>query len=208
MQFLSGHRRMNDSLIVGIATIVLICGMLSHTASAAARKLDGTCINPWVFFDLGDTLIDTKTTNFEKVYFLPNAYEHLQELKAKKYKIGLIVNVPEDFGPDDQTKLVKLKNMVAAKWTDTKQFDWSIFADRILLPKTNAERKPSPILFERAKSMALVEHCAALFEGESAEEVRAASAVGMHGFVVGTSKGFFMTVDRVARLFRINRKKS
>ena len=81
------------------------------------------CHHPWVFFDLGDTLIDVKSRKGKDVQYLPGAAEYLADLRSKGYHIGLITNVPENWGPDHRTKVQVLKKGTPADVESLRTFE-------------------------------------------------------------------------------------
>lgn len=72
------------------------------------------CDKAFVFFDLGDTLIDTHTHDYNPMFLHQNTLEHLNLLKANGHPLGLITDVPESWGRD-QTDVLKIKDYFTAK---------------------------------------------------------------------------------------------
>jgi len=135
---------------------------------------------PWIFFDLGNTLIDQKREK-KKLFYMPGALGYLKDLKKLGYRIGVISNIPEKFGTNYTNKLKSLKHYVSKNWKDSESFDWNVF-DKIILPLNDRERKPAPTLFSRAISVA--GNCPLLFMSENPLEVKAASDLGFSTFQV------------------------
>lgn len=129
---------------------------------------------PWVYFDLGDTVIST--SDMKHLHYFKGAREYMDELKRQGFKIGIITNIPETFGMDYDEKLLTLKKVIADGWDEVEPFDWSVY-DEIILPLKNSELKPAPTLFMKAISHA--NGCPAAFIGESPKEITAADNVGM-----------------------------
>lgn len=144
---------------------------LAFSLSASAAPV----AKPWLFFDLGKTLID-HTPQYADMRFLPGAADYLAALSGDGYRLGLLVNWPEEEGQGDREKLELLKAFVAPRWVDSRPLDWSLF-DAVLFPPKTPYEKPHPYLFEKA--LRLAAPCPALFQGELEEEVRAATLAGM-----------------------------
>ena len=129
---------------------------------------------PWVYFDLGDTIVNTKDMNHIK--YMKGAREYLKDLKREGFKIGIVSNIPENWGMDYDEKLLTLKKIIQDGWDEEEAFDWSIY-DEIILPLKNTEMKPAPTLF--LKAIAKAQSCPSAFIGESPKEILAAQNVGM-----------------------------
>src|SRR5690606_22493812 len=117
------------------------------------------CQKPWVFFDLGNTIL--RSNPGEKMAYNAGAHEYLRALKQRGFRIGLITNVPEKWGPTSKEKIRSLKRAVAREWTrDPKStaMDWTDFSDAlILVPPREECRKPAPYLFRSALSQVMLE---------------------------------------------------
>jgi len=164
----------------------ILTGNLSSSGFAPAHA--ATCSRPWLFFDLGNTLIDTR--DWSHVTHLPGAKDYLIRLKAAGYSLGLIANIPEDWGTTEAEKLQALKANVAKDWAEAEPFDWDLFTC-VLVPLKNAERKPAPALFLRAQESA--DGCPTIYQGEDSTEVQAANSLGMRSYQVGQpAKPFFL----------------
>ncbi|MGZ3787860.1 MAG: HAD hydrolase-like protein [Bacteriovorax sp.] len=129
---------------------------------------------PWVYFDLGDTIVNTK--DMKHLKYMKGAREYMEELKREGFKIGIISNIPENWGLDYNEKLQSLKKVIQDGWDEDRPFDWTVY-DEVILPLKNTEMKPAPTLFLRAMSIA--ESCPSAFIGESPKEIAAAKDVGM-----------------------------
>lgn len=129
---------------------------------------------PWVYVDLGDTIVNT--SDMKHIKYMTGAREYIEDLKQEGFKIGIISNIPEEWGLTFEQKLKRLKEVIASGWDDSAPFDWGVF-DQVILPLKNDEMKPNPTLFLKAIEKA--EGCPSLYVGESAKEITAAKAVGM-----------------------------
>ncbi|MBI3558562.1 MAG: hypothetical protein HY074_20015 [Deltaproteobacteria bacterium] len=172
-----------------IALILAVTGSLSAHAA---------CDKPYIFFDLGNTLVDTKTYDFEKIMYMPGAYNYLRELKSHGYPLGMIVNIPESWGARREEKMAALKKFIADKWTDSAPMAWELFDAGILIPMKDAQRKPAAVLFEAAASIAARAGCPAIYEGEEIQEMAPAKAAGMKPYLAGSEANtFFLSVERI-----------
>jgi len=152
-----------------LSRILFFIGLFSiHTKTHAQDK------RPWVYFDLGDTVVNTK--DMKHLKYMKGAREYIEELKREGFHIGIISNIPEDFGMDYDEKLQTLKKVIADGWTEDRPFDWTVY-DEIILPLKNTEMKPAPTLFIKAISKA--ESCPSMYVGESPKEIAAAKNAGM-----------------------------
>ncbi|MFH8987826.1 hypothetical protein [Streptomyces sp. NPDC017940] len=169
----------------------LLSAALCATASAAAPEVAGggtgtaavaparAC--PIVYFDLGETLVHTAadgTTGYQ-----PGAAAYLRALRERRVPVGLITNVPSSWGATDAERAARLRQEVDATWRGSTPFPWEDFGGRVLTPRTEAERKPAPTLWQRAKAGS--GRCLVVHQAETAEEVRAASEVGFVPYQVG-----------------------
>jgi len=163
---------------VGLLCLVLAlpCPCLAHGADREA---------PWIFFDLGKTLIDHKK-DFSEMRYLPGAHAYLKNLKASGFHLGILLNWPENEGTGNAEKLRLLKEYVAARWTDQEPPDWDLF-DAVLFPPKDEYRKPHPFLFIEALRTAAPQ--AALYQGEDPEENRVARSLGLAAHCISNSKG-------------------
>lgn len=157
-----------------------------------------TCEKPFVFFDLGNTVLDTETHNFEKIFYVPGALEYLLKLRQEGFRVGLLVNVPESWGANEIEKLQTLKDFVAKTWSDPRPMDWELFDAGVFFPASNKERKPDPALFKRAARLARAQSCPIVYQGEADDELRVAESVGIRTYRVGQgSRPFFMPIERL-----------
>jgi phosphoglycolate phosphatase-like HAD superfamily hydrolase len=156
---------------------------LAGSAWAQARAEFPTapgCDAGWIYFDLGNTLIDTR--DWDHLKYFPETQAYLAQARALGYHLGLITNVPESWGKTAAEKITRLKAEVQAGFKDPgTSFDWSPFED-IFVPLTDAERKPAPILFERA--LAAHATCPHEYQGDEADQCAAADHVGLESYQV------------------------
>jgi FMN phosphatase YigB (HAD superfamily) len=155
------------------------------------------CKHPWVFSDLGaKTLVDTSRYDFDTdtgdIDPVPGSQEYLAALGKAGFTVGLIVNVPEEWGRDDDQKIFRVIDMIDKAWTGAAPFPWGQigkitgtgvdrhFAGRYLVPDRDAHRKPDPYLFRKAVSLA--RPCKTFYMSAIAEEVPAARAAGMAAY--------------------------
>lgn len=150
-----------------ILRLLFLMSIFSSYVKAEDKK-------PWVYFDLGDTVINT--SDMKHLRYMPGAREYMDELKREGFKIGIITNIPEAWGMDYEEKLLTLKKVIQEGWDELNPFDWGIY-DEIILPLKNSEMKPAPTLFLKAISKAGV--CPSAYIGESPKEITAASQAGM-----------------------------
>ncbi|MFF3692832.1 hypothetical protein [Streptomyces sp. NPDC002221] len=178
-------------LMLGAA---LASTVLCATASAAAPPTGGGAAGqgatrsanaqrpcPVVYFDLGETLVHTAEDG--STSYLSGAAGYLRALREHHIEVGLITNVPPSWGATDAERAARLRQEVDATWRGPAPFAWRDFGDRILTPRTEAERKPAPALWQRA--MAASGHCRLVYQAETAEEVGAAAAQGFVPYQVG-----------------------
>ncbi|MFI5963633.1 hypothetical protein ACIA8J_15815 [Streptomyces asoensis] len=136
---------------------------------------------PVVYFDLGETLVHTADDG--STAYLPGAASYLRTLRERHIRVGLITNVPPSWGTTDAERAARLRTEVDATWRGPTAFAWADFGDRIRTPRTEAERKPSPVLWQRAKEDS--GGCRVVYEAETAQEVSVASSVGFVSYQVG-----------------------
>jgi hypothetical protein len=195
-----------------------------------AEATASSCKKAHLYFDLGQTLVDTDTHKYKPMFyfrlnahqhseaaFFPSAREYLEELVWRGYKLGLLADIPGDWGVNypaaepvrhlPTAKVLRTMAFLAgqhpednASW-EGQPFDWSPFArihgngadrfvtGRVFLPQSNAERKKagSLALFQRAVEAAGAEGCPALFQGEQEKEMELAEKAGMIPFWVGNT---------------------
>ncbi|MEU5210030.1 hypothetical protein [Streptomyces sp. NPDC020742] len=147
--------------------------------SADAQGRNGRCVV--VYFDLGETLVHTDDAG--SMRYMPGAAAYLRALRAHHIPVGLITNVPPSWGHTDAERAAKLKSEVAKGWKDSRPFAWSDFGDRIFTPRTEAERKPAPALWERARKAE--GPCRVVYQAETTEEVQVGAAQGFLAYQIG-----------------------
>ncbi len=178
--FMPVIERERSSIGVAVIAFILLTGCASHDERVVNRD--------WVFFNLGNTLIDLSQGRGNQSY-MPGAKQHLEQLRAKGYHLGLISNIPPDWGTTHQERLARLKNEVRRGWKDSIPFSWDEF-ELILLPANKEEAKPSPVLFRRALEAAMEMGGRAFFQGESQADVEVAAKTGLESFqIILTDQG-------------------
>ncbi|MGZ3768732.1 MAG: HAD family hydrolase [Bdellovibrio sp.] len=181
--------------------VALLCPIY---ASAQFNKLKKNVEKAsWIYFDLGDTVIDTK--DMKHLHYLNGAREYLEDLKRNGFKVGLITNIPETWGTDYQEKFQTLKKMISDGWSEASPFDWTVF-DEVILPLKNEEMKPKPTMYMKAINRA--EGCPCAFVGENSKEVEAANSFGMAGkLFVANDPELYIPVDKVNEYLKENYKR-
>ncbi|MDD4974517.1 MAG: HAD hydrolase-like protein [Bacteriovorax sp.] len=150
-----------------LSQLLFFMSLFTFKAGAQDKK-------PWVYFDLGDTVVNTK--DMKHLKYMKGAREYMDELKREGIKIGIISNIPENWGMDYDEKLQSLKKVIQDGWDEDRPFDWSVF-EEVILPLKNSEMKPAPTLF--LKAISKTESCPSVYIGESPKEIAAARDVGM-----------------------------
>ncbi|MEV5595510.1 hypothetical protein [Streptomyces sp. NPDC052496] len=168
------------SVMVGTAASAAVPVEVSHGVPAGVRTASVRgCAT--VYFDLGETLVHTAADS--SISYLPGAAAYLRALRERHIKVGLITNVPSSWGKTDAERAAALKKEVDGAWKGSVPFAWGDFGDRILTPRTEAERKPAPVLWKRARAAA--HGCRLVYEGETAKETYVAASLGYVAYRVG-----------------------
>ncbi|MCQ9132270.1 hypothetical protein [Streptomyces hilarionis] len=166
---------------------------------AAAPRAHGERACPVVYFDLGETLVHTAEDG--STAYLPGAASYLRTLRRHHVRVGLITNVPPSWGATDAARAARLRAEVDATWRGPVAFAWADFGDRIRTPRTEAERKPAPALWERAREESA--GCRVVYQAETAQEVSVASSLGFVSYQVGLPhRPAFLPAGVVERLGR------
>ena len=188
------YARGNQLLTLKGAALALAAATMIATGLSLARaENSGACGRGWVFFDLGNTLINT--SDWDHLKYMPGGRAYVQSLRAAGFHLALISNVPDTWGPTVEAKLANMKNVISQSWSEPTAFEWDPF-ETILLPPTDQDREPAPYV----KARGLASQCKIAYEGEDPEEVRAATAAGFDlGYVVGkTTPGeFYLPADKI-----------
>ncbi|GAB1691096.1 hypothetical protein [Krasilnikovia sp. M28-CT-15] len=183
--------RVAFAVTLATAPLAAIPGWGTPAAAAAA-----SCRQPVVYFDLGNVLIDT--SDWSHVRYEPGALAYLNELRTRDVAVGLIVNIPESWGATQQEKLATMQQYIADRWAESEPFVWSYFDGRVVLPDTDAERKPAPVLFERALTQSAP--CRPYYQGEVAAELSVAAQVGLRTYQVGRDgQPFYLPAAQLRR---------
>ncbi|QEU97922.1 hypothetical protein CP970_42545 [Streptomyces kanamyceticus] len=180
---LRGPVRMGLALGAALVSTVLCAtagaAAPAHTEGGAARVgVERAC--PVVYFDLGETLVHTADDGSTSYH--PGAAAYLRSLRERHIKVGLITNVPSSWGSTDAERAARLRSEVDATWQGSAPFAWKDFGDRILTPRTEAERKPAPVLWQRAKDLS--GGCRLVYQAETAEEVHVAASLSYLAYQV------------------------
>lgn len=177
------------------------------------------CPHPFVFFDLGQTVIDTATNKYNPMFLMPGAGEYMARLRQRGIPMGIISDIPQAWGRDT-ADVSMIQDLPTAKWVRTLYFlqgrypadktSWMgavldptnfgqfvgqgpglLFRGRVLQPMNDTERKRngSMVLFQRARAMAAECGCRAIFLGEDASEIALAHRAGISAFWVGHDGG-------------------
>ncbi len=148
---------------------------------------------PWIYFDLGNTIVNTN--DMKHIKYEKGAREYIDKLKREGFKVGIISNIPENWGMDYDEKFQSLKKVIHDGWDEEAPFDWSVFDD-VILPLKNSEMKPTPTLFLKAINKA--ESCPSAYIGESPKEIMAAQDAGMAAkLFVETDKDIYIPITTV-----------
>lgn len=183
------------------ACILLFMGCQKSESYSYSSSYLSECRHPWVYFDLGETLIHTDKD--KHIYFKEGALAYLTSLHEKGFPLGFLTNVPDEWGATPEEKLAYLKDFTSASWEDSEPFPWDWFGDHSHVSHDAARRKPHPHLFQLALAQASREGCPAVFEGEMAQEVHAAEAVGLKGYLVGQpNKPFFFPEQEIDQILQ------
>ena len=89
---------------------LLICLFILGQITTLRAADDSDANHPWIFFDMGDTIVDTKsnedpiTHDFKKIFYLPHALASLRSLKSQGYQFGMLVTVQESWGKSQEGK--------------------------------------------------------------------------------------------------------
>ncbi len=186
---------MNTRMRLVLLLAISIASSLSFAGAPSPAK--GECVKPWLYFDLGDTLVDTheidpKTKKPINVHYMPGALEYLRGLGAKGYSLGLISNVPANGTATPEEQYATLRKLVEEGWTDAEPMHWELFDLSALLPITAEQRKPAPYLFLKAGELAAKQGCWVLYQGETPAEIAAAKAAHLGGFQIRAIPPLFL----------------
>ncbi|MGN5636485.1 hypothetical protein [Streptomyces sp. AC154] len=176
-----GFVRLSLALGAAVASSVLLAPASTAVPGTAAAPASTERQCAVVYFDLGETLVHTADDGATS--YRPDASAYLRALRERHIEVGLITNVPSSWGATDAERAARLKEEVDAGWQGSSPFAWDDFGDRILTPRTEAERKPAPVLWERAKAGS--GGCRLVYEAETAEETAAAGSLGYVAYQVG-----------------------
>lgn len=166
------------TFILGILAFPLVLGAQESPPEIPVSPEPVAC----VFFDLGNTLVDTR--NINEIRYFPQTRAYINTLKAMGFCLGLIVNIPEQWGQTYDEKLRTLISFIDGNWIEEDPFDWQLFTT-ILLPRNDEERKPQPVLFERALNEIMP--CPFAYISETQAEVDTANNLGIAAMALKSS---------------------
>ena len=188
---------MEDSVKKKMSKFLFLLGLFSFNSKAQDLKL-----KPWVYFDLGETVVSTK--DMKHIKYMPGAKGYIEDLKREGFNVGIITNIPETWGMNYQEKLETLKKVIQDGWDDSQPFDWGVY-DEVILPLKNSEMKPAPTLFQKAIMRS--EGCPSLYIGESIKEIDAAKNLGMAAHLFDEhSSDKYIPIDSVTDFIEVNYK--
>lgn len=163
----------------GMKLLVVLFCIFSFSSVHATGVQDHSNMRPTIFFDLGNTLVDT--SNIKELKYFENAKRYVEDLKALGLRVALITNIPEKWGETYIQKIATLKKFIANNWVGVGSFDWEIF-DEIIIPLKDTERKPKPFLYKKAISLS--PNCPMAYISENSKEVAMARAMGFVSYNV------------------------
>ncbi|MEV6601760.1 hypothetical protein AB0M36_33630 [Actinoplanes sp. NPDC051346] len=182
--------------VVAASALTVPAVTATPAVAAPAASVAAVCQRPVVYFDLGNVLIDT--SDWSNVRYEAGALSYLRDLRSRGITMGLIINIPETWGTTQEEKLATMKQYIADRWVEPRPFVWSYFEGHIVLPRTDAERKPAPVMFERA--LAEASPCVPYYQGEVATELTAAAQVGLRTYQVGKpGRSFYIPASQLRR---------
>jgi hypothetical protein len=171
-----------------------------------AQAMATSCVQPWIFFDTGETLVSVPP-DYKNMTNKPDMEDYLLQLEKEGYTLGLVVNVPEGWGSEIPVndpltkKVLYTQQFFREGWlAGAPDFPWDRFGriegrgrsrkfhGQAFFPARSSDRKPATcptcamnLAFKAAQDAG----CAAVYEGEDAEEMQAAEQVGFTPFQVG-----------------------
>lgn len=173
-----------------------------------------------IYFDTGETLISVPP-DYKNMTNKPGLEDYLESLEEGGYELGLIVNVPEDWGNEIDVKdpltrrFLYTQQFFTEGWkAGTDPFPWQFFGKvegegrarvykgHAFFPFKNTERKPGnceSCVLNRAYRAAKDAGCRAVYLGEDAAEMAAAEQIGFIPFQVGHSDAgnFFLPLEKI-----------
>jgi hypothetical protein len=150
------------SLVKTFFIFFLVPGVL--WAADNPNHLPGPCV--MMFFDMGNTLVDTSTRDAQgeilKIYYFRDTVPYLRSLVQSGFELGMIINVPPEWG------VLGLRNYVDQRWDNRNggPFPWQAFGNNILVPSHPEWSKPGSHMFCEAVKIAQQKGCMAVFQGE------------------------------------------
>lgn len=185
--------------------LAALAGMVATLAIPISHSMrTEACARPWVFFDLGNTIV--MSAPGVPAQYAPGAHAYLRELRRRGFPVGLITNIPEKWGNTRAEKVRALKDFIAETWTkdpSVEAMEWGDFPDAvILIPFHDVERKPDPFLFRSATALVKLAEgdsgCPIVYQGEDPAEIEAARKEGLIGYrVFADPAAPFMPIERI-----------
>jgi hypothetical protein len=134
---------MKSSFLKSSALLFFAFSMCPHISWAQVHEEE--CVKPWVFFDLGNTIVDTKTNDYNPMFYMEdvskklnnhfiwkdgalyiNAKAYVDKLNADKTTLGMLIDIPEEWGTTDPpnnpildiptAKIVRTLDFLAGKY--------------------------------------------------------------------------------------------
>lgn len=152
---------------------------------------------PWIYFDLGDTIVDTSDLNH--IHYFKGAKEYMEGLRDLGIKVGIMTNIPVSWGQTQTEKLNALKQFIAERWDDTVPFDWDIYED-VLLPFTKEEMKPADGMY--LKALAHAGNCPIGFISENPKEITAAFNLGFATQLFRDEIELYIPLDQIVNYLK------
>lgn len=176
-----------------LKTTIILSGLLfsfSSFAKAAQKK-------PVMYFDIGNIIIDTR--DWKDVKYMPGAKEYIESLKERGYETNLLVNFVDKLKREKyancEQKFSGVARFIKALWKGAEPFDWTPY-ERIILPPTDAQRKPRPYMFIDALKTSCPSSI--LYLGESPEEIKTADFLGLATFQVFPNRAdYLIDIDKI-----------
>jgi FMN phosphatase YigB (HAD superfamily) len=164
-------------------------------AAATPASAQGQGAGDWLFFDLGQIIVDGNPTDGYR--FVPGALDFLRDARAAGYKTALITNIPETWGATCAAKFAGLQTFLGDRLLEETPLDWRLF-DAVVMPPFDRYRKPERFMFLHALSLGCGQR--ALFVGENAGEVAVAAAIGYATFMGTEQESPYPALTQVPEL--------
>ncbi|RYZ97010.1 MAG: hypothetical protein EOP11_22625, partial [Proteobacteria bacterium] len=109
-------------------------GFLLSLALLLSNSAQAACEKPFVFFDLGQTLVDTDTNKYNPMFYYrldaekfsdaaryPDGKAYIDALTTQGFKVGLLTDIPGDWGTNYPPEAPVL-DLMSAKVIRTMDF--------------------------------------------------------------------------------------